>query len=184
MKLGKRLRALRKAQKITLLELSKKSGVQIASLSRMENNVMTGTLQSHIDICEALGISLVDFYREAEDAHKVVALHKPTALPESFTRSGKFTVEMLTTKISGKKMLPVLVRIQKAGRTPEEKSRPGTEKFIYVLEGRLRLKIGKDFYDLRKGDSIYFDASLTNFIQNPGKAASLALSLVSPPAGL
>jgi len=180
MKLGKRLKALRKARKMTLGELSKKSGVQIATLSRMENDVMTGTLQSHVSICEALRISLVDFYREAEDAHKIVSLIKHSVEPESFTHSGKFTVEMLTTKVSGKRMLPVLVKIQKGGKTQEEKSSPGTEKFIYVLEGRLRLKIGKEFYDLRKGDSIYFDASLSHCIQNPGKAASRALSLVSP----
>ena len=180
MKLGERLRILRKTRKMTLQELSKKSGVQVASLSRMENNAMTGTLRSHVNICEALGISLVDFYREAEDAHKVVSLIKPSVEPESFTHSGKFTVEMLTTKVSGKRMLPVLVRIQKGGKTQEEKSSPGTEKFIYVLEGRLRLKIGKEFYDLRKGDSIYFDASLSHYIQNPGKAIARALSLVSP----
>ena len=181
MKLGKRLRILRKARKMTLEELSKKSGVQVASLSRMENNVMTGTLRSHVNICEALGISLVDFYREAEDARKIVSLIKPSVEPESFTHSGKFTVEMLTTKVSGKRMLPVILKIQKGGKTHEEKNSPGTEKFIYVLEGKLRIKIGKEFYDLRKGDSIYFDASLTHCIQNPGKAASRALSLISPP---
>jgi len=181
MKLGNRLKTLRKTRKMTLQELSKKSGVQIATLSRMENNVMTGTLQSHVNICAALGIALVDFYREVEDARKVVALNKPSGIPESFTRSGKFTVEMLITKISGKKMLPVIIRIQKGGKTHEEKNKTGTEKFIYVLEGKLRIRIGKDFYDLRKGDSVYFDASLPHVMHNRGRSEARVFAVLAPP---
>jgi len=67
MKIGKKLRLLRKTQKVTLNELSKKSGVQVATLSRMENDIMVGTLESHIAICQGLGISLSTLYLEIEE---------------------------------------------------------------------------------------------------------------------
>ena len=89
MKLGKRLKALRKEKKITLKELSEKSGVQIATLSRIENDIMTGTLQSHINICRVLGISLSDFYRELENEAKTVSLTKEKEKHPSFVHSGK-----------------------------------------------------------------------------------------------
>ena len=61
MSIGKTIHALRKENKMTLLELADKSGVALATLSRMENAKMTGTLESHMKICDALGIALPNF---------------------------------------------------------------------------------------------------------------------------
>lgn len=181
MKLGKRLKALRKGRKITLKELAEKSGVQIATLSRMENDIMTGTLQSHIDICKALGVSLSDFYCEVEDEHKTVSFFGQKEKCESFVHPKKSTVEMLTVKVMDKKMMPLLIRIQKGGKTHKERNTPGAEKFIYVVEGRILAKIGKEAYNLSERDSIYFDASLPHVFCNDGKTEARALCVLTPP---
>lgn len=182
MKIGKKLKALRKERKLTLNELAKKSGVQIATLSRMEHDIMTGTLQSHINICKALGVSLADFYRDVEDEHKTVSLSKRRQKHPSFAHPKKSVIEMLTTRVAEKKMMPLLIKIRKGGQTHKEENKPGTEKFIYVLEGKICAKIGKEGYNLSKGDSIYFDASLPHTFHNLGKSESRALSMLSPPA--
>jgi transcriptional regulator with XRE-family HTH domain len=46
--LGKRIKELRKSKKMTLVEIAKKTGIDQATLSRMENGKMTGTLDSHM----------------------------------------------------------------------------------------------------------------------------------------
>ena len=46
MNLGPRIKKLRTLKKISLTELSKESGVQIATLSRIEHGQMTGTLST------------------------------------------------------------------------------------------------------------------------------------------
>ena len=43
--IGKIIHKLRKDRKMTLVELAQKSGVALATLSRMENGRMTGTLE-------------------------------------------------------------------------------------------------------------------------------------------
>ena len=182
MKIGKKLKALRRDRKMTLKELSEKSGVQIATLSRMEHNIMTGTLESHINICKALGVSLSNFYREVESEQKTVSLSKKTEKRESFVHPKKSTIEMLTSKVMDKKMMPILVRIKKGGQTHKEENKPGTEKFIYVLEGRIVAKIGKEEYNLAKGDSVYFDASLPHVFYNKNNAETLTLCVLSPPS--
>ena len=179
MKIGKKIKALRKERKMTLEELSRDSGVQIATLSRMEHDVMTGTLQSHINICKTLKISLSDFYRDLENAGKIVSVTKK----EKFlVQPRKYSTEILTTKISDKKMMPLLIRLQKGGATQKDPGSVGTEKFLYVLEGKLTAKIGKDDYNLLKGDSIYFDASFAHVFQNSGKSESRAIVVLSPPS--
>jgi len=156
MKIGKKLKSLRTSRKITLKELSKKSGIQIATLSRMENDIMTGTLESHISICKVLGISLSDFYKELEEERKTVSLRKG---PKSYVQTRKSSTQMLTSKPMDKKMMPLLIKIEKNGKTTEEKNKVGTEKFLYVIDGKISLSISRENYSLSKADSVYFDAS-------------------------
>lgn len=181
MKFGKRLKALRKERKMTLAELSRKSGVQIATLSRMESNIMTGTLDSHVRICKALGISLADFYAEIESASKTASVARVKKEAEPPLRTRKSTLEMLTTGASRKKMMPLLLKIRKGGKTHSEKNKVGTEQFVYVFGGKVIAKVGKEIYKLSKGDSMYFDASLPHALYNNGKSEARLLSVLSPP---
>lgn len=182
MKIGKKLGTLRRERKMTLKELSEKSSVQVATLSRMEHDKMTGTLESHIAVCKALGIPLSDFYREIENDHKDVTLNSKASKIAPVTYRQRSAVrELLATKLSEKKIMPVLLRLNRDAEFQEEKFPVGTEKFLYTLGGKVRLKIGSDDYSLRKGDSIYFDASLPHKIQNIARIESLILYVASPP---
>ena len=181
MKIGKKLRELRKSRRITLKELSQKSGVQIATLSRMEHDIMTGTLQSHLDVAKALEISLSEFYREVESQHKAGPDIKHRERPELLPRSRKSAVEVLATNLAAKKMMPLVIRLKENGHTPKDRAKHGTEKFLYVLEGRIRAKIGQEEYTLSKGDSIYFEASTAHTLSNNAKGNSAVLAVTSPP---
>ena len=64
MYVGDRIKGLRKEKKLKLKELAEKSGVQIATLSRIEHKKMTGTLDSHAKIAQALGVDVTELYRE------------------------------------------------------------------------------------------------------------------------
>ena len=66
MDFSEKLKALRQQNKLTLQELAKKSGLGIATLSRLENGSRKGTLRTHQKICDALDIKLVDMFKETE----------------------------------------------------------------------------------------------------------------------
>jgi len=66
MNIGAAIRNLRKDQGLTLAELSQISKVALATLSRIETGKMTGTLESHMQIAKAFGLSLPQFYSEVE----------------------------------------------------------------------------------------------------------------------
>ena len=179
MKIGKKLRSLRKSSKITLKELSRKSGIQIATLSRMENDIMTGTLKSHISMCKVFGVSLSDLYKELEEEHKTLSLRKD---PKSYVQTRKHSTQILTSKPMDKKMMPLLIRIGKNGKTPEEKNKVGTEKFLYVVDGKISISISQENYSLSKADSVYFDASFPHKFENKGKSEAHVLCIVTPPS--
>lgn len=181
MKIGEKIRRLRQEKDMTLEELSKKSGVALATLSRMETGKMTGTVDSHNNICRALNVSIADLYREAEDESKTVERMAVSTRPQHYTQSSRAKFELLVSETHGKKILPLLVRISPGGATKKEETSPGIEKFIYVLNGDIEVRVGKQDFVLKKGDSLYFDASLPHVFANKKGKEAQALCIVSPP---
>jgi DNA-binding XRE family transcriptional regulator len=64
LKIGEALRNLRQRRNLSLGELSKISGVQPATLSRMENNKTLGNLKNYLSIANAFGIKLSQLFSE------------------------------------------------------------------------------------------------------------------------
>ena len=182
MLIGQKVRELRKTQKLTLTELSQKSGVQLATLSRIENNKMTGTLDSHANIAKALGITITQLYSDIIKEENPVDIHTPKSPSDVFVHSDKASYEILTGKVLAKKMMPTLIKIEPQGKTNIEQNQFGTEKFIFVLEGEIDASIGNDTFPLLKHNTLYFDASIEHQLFNKGKAVARILCVVTPVA--
>lgn len=182
MKIGRRLKELRKEKDMTLDELSAKSGVALATLSRMENDKMPGTIKSHNSICKALGVSIAELYKQLEDESKTVEEVPKAQRTEHFVHAKKATYELLVSKAMDKKLMPLMIKMASGGETQEEKNKTGVEKFIYMMMGTMDVFIGKEKYSLKRGDSLYFDASLPHHIKNSGKTEAEAICIISPPA--
>jgi len=181
MHVGEIIHKLRKSKKMTLLELSNESGVALATLSRMENGKMTGTLESHIRICRALGANLPDLYKDLISSKQNIELHPKTAKTDVFIHDNKTASEMLSSNFVNKKMMPVLIKIGKSGRTHNEETKNGVEKFIYVIDGKVEANIGENKYDLVKSDSLYFESSLPHYFRNTGSTEARLISVITPP---
>ena len=183
--IGTRLRAIRKSQKIRLLELTKTSGVDAATISRIETGKMPGTLESHMKLARALGVKLASLYEGVEDlqAKASVAVQSPSGRTEVYVhQTGKSSVSLLTAEVLKKKLMPVLITIEPGGATQKEEARVGTEKFLYLLEGELEAKVGDQIHQLRRGSTLYFEASLPHVLRNPGRSPSRCLAVTTPPA--
>jgi len=180
MMIGRRIKELREKQNMTLTELSKQSGVQIATLSRMENLKMTGTIESHTRIAKALGVDLTQLYQNMtlQDTEQSQMEEKPVT--ESYAYNDKASYEILTTKILNKKMMPVILRIEPGGRTSPEQSPPGAERFIFILKGRITAHIGEKTFPLSANHTLYFDASEKHHFENAGKEIAKVVSVVTP----
>jgi transcriptional regulator with XRE-family HTH domain len=179
MYIGEKLKEIRKEKRVTLLELSEKSGVQMATLSRIENHKMTGTLESHMQIAKALGIDLTQLYANVIRGTKRIDIGKDPAA-DIFVHSDKASFEILTTKASSKKMLPTLITVEPKGRTNNEQFKLGSERFIYVVEGTITILIDNEIFELGLGNSMYFDSSLEHRFENKGEVAAKILCVGSP----
>ena len=181
---GGRLRVLRKAQGVTLVELAKASGVDAATISRIETGRMTGTIESHAKLTRALGVKLTELFSGIEEAQAkgAVAVQTPSRRTEVYVhQAGKSSMAMLTTEVLKKKLMPVLIAIEPGGSTHKEETKVGTEKFLYVLEGALEARIGEEIHVLKRGSTLYFEASLPHSLRNPGDKTARCLAVTTPP---
>lgn len=178
--LGKRIKNLRKKQNLTIVEISQKTGIDPATLSRIENEKMPGTLESHLKIAEALSIRLPELYENvlSEMAESVGQKEKNPA--ETFTHSSGAVAELLVAGALQKKMMPVLLKLKAEGYTEEEEYPLGTERFIYVFKGTLELRLGSEKRLLHQGESVYFAASRAHACRNPLKTETQCLSVITP----
>lgn len=182
MNIGSQIKKIRKLKKISLTELAQTSGVQIATLSRIENGKMTGTLESHFQISKALGLEITELYQgiqeeeslpvSADDAIEVVSAPNDTV-----------SREILTRQASSKRMLPVLVKIAPKSSGNIEKNSPGSERFIFVLDGSVLVHIKDQAVRVNTNTSLYFNASLPHHFENP-LAAPVKFILITTPVAL
>lgn len=178
--LGKRIKTLRKTRKLTLVEVAKSTGIDQATLSRIENGVMTGTVNSHMKIAEVLGLSLPDLYKDVLAKESETKDKAAREKLETFSNSTGAVAELLTTGILQKKMMPVILKIRPGGRTAMEEFTAGSERFIYVLKGTLELAAEKKTQAFKTGESLYFNGALPHHFRNPGKSESHILSILTP----
>ena len=180
MDVGTVIRKLRKEAGMTLLQLSESSKVALATLSRVETGKMTGTLQSHMQIAKSFGLTLPQFYSEVDKFKSTQ--NKPEQEPQAnmFVHNKDASSTILTKDIFSKKMLPVLIELKPGAKTHKEELKIGTEKFIYVLSGKIEVTIDASKEVLDKGNTLYFAASQPHHIRNIGKTDAICLCVVTP----
>ena len=182
--IGARIRQLRQERGVTLMKLAALTKIDLATLSRIETGHMSGTLESHFKIATTLGVKLPDLYAgiEAARTKDAVIVQRPAQRSEIYVHApGKATVTMLTTDILKKNSMPVLMTLEPGGATQHEECRVGVEKFLYVLEGTLEATIGEQTHQLKRGTSLYFDASLPHRLRNTTTSPAKCLMVTTPP---
>ena len=182
--IGARLRAIRKSQRIRLHELAGTSGVDMATISRIETGKMTGTLESHLKLATGLGVKLIDLYAGIEEARlkNAASLQSLSKRSEVYVQqAGKVSMTLLTGEILKKKLMPALMTIEPGGSTQLEEARVGTEQFLYIMDGAIEAVVGDAVHPIARGSSLYVDASVPHRLRNTSKRPSIILSVTTPP---
>ena len=177
--LGTHIQQIRKIRKMSLTELAQSSGVQIATLSRIENGKMTGTLGSHMNIAKALGVDITEIYQGLQE-NAPAPIKAEETLEAISSVNDKVSFEILARQASSKKMLPVLIKIEGKGSTAQERRESLSERFVFVLEGVVNVKVKDQSIRLEKNSSLYFNASMPHMIENPNNASAKVLSIMTP----
>ncbi len=179
--LGSKIRAIRKEKGLSLEQISAKSGVALATLSRMENGKGSGTFRTHQKVAEALGLTMPELYQGLDSAQdETVAIDSKSGEAEIFRYDEKASAVFLAKQIAGKQMLPQMILISEGGATSTEQYPLGTERWLFCLEGTVQVRVGEQSITLPSGGTLYFKASLAHQMKNTGAEAVKVISVTSP----
>lgn len=179
-----KIRDLRKERGLTLRQLAEKAGCTQSYISQIETGLTVPSLSMVGRLAAALKINVVDLFSEISNGEET-NWHLPRANRKTINYPDeKVTSQLLVSRISTKKLEPLISFIEPGGRSDgaERMNHPvGTEEFVLVLNGEIDFAInGKDFH-LGEGDTLDFDGTLPHSWENNGQETAEVLFVFTPP---
>ena len=179
---GSRIRALREGRGLSLRELAASAGVSHTALSQIERGETSPTLAVIARIAGGLDMSLSRLLRLDEGAF-VSVVRRGDRRPR---RRGGHSWEEMTPHLPGQRVSvsqhSLGARARTGGPNDPPLHAPGSREVVVVQAGRLDLIIEGERYELAEGDSATFDADLPHHFENPGRASTAFVAVVT--AGL
>ena len=174
---GTRLRDLRKQNGLTQQELADRAELTKGFISQLEQGQGTPSLVTLLDLIECLGTTPSDFFR-ADGSEKVVFGEQ-----DSFEKVDEVgnSITWIVPSAQSNQMEPVVVTLQPHAALPADDPHNG-EEFGYVLSGRIALYRQETRFDVKAGESFYYEADKPHRIENPGGRPAKFLWISTPPS--
>ena len=176
MKIGERIKNLRELSNLTQEELADRAGLTKGFISQIERDLTSISLDSFLQILEAMDENISDFFRESS-AEKIVyrETDRVTIEKEKIQR-----FDLLVPGSTNRRLEPILLTLRKGQVTPRERPHEG-EEFGFVLRGKVTLRFGKEALKLQRGECFYLSAEKEHWIQNTSSKEAVILWVSSPP---
>lgn len=165
---GPRLRQLRQERDATLADLAEQTGISVSTLSRLESGARRPTLELLLPLARAHGVTL----DELVDA-------PPTGDPRVHLRAVKthgMTMVPLTRRAGGIQAYKLIIPVRTSHGHAEPQTHEGYE-WLYVLNGRLRLRLAEHDVVLEPGEAAEFDTRVPHWFGPTGEEPVEVLSL-------
>jgi len=174
---GARLRMLRAGAGLSIRALAEMSGLNVNTLSLIENGKSSPSVSTLQQLAGALGVPVTEFF-VTETGTNTVVYQKNGSRPRALFEHG--VMEDLgagMTRFGAEPLIVTLEAKADSGRNPIVHT--GRE-FVYCLEGRVIYTVDTDTYTLEPGDSLLFEAYLPHRWKNSDTRPSRVLLVLCP----
>ncbi len=162
---GPRLRAARRERGWTLDDLAGRASMSASTLSRLESGKRQASLELLLPLTRQLGIRLDDLVGgEAPD---------PRVRRRTIRRGG---VVIAPLAREGSPIHTYKITYPASAPLPELRTHDGFE-WLYVLSGRLRLRLGEQDLTLARGEAAEFDTRIPHAMSAAGSRPVEVLSI-------
>jgi transcriptional regulator with XRE-family HTH domain len=191
MELGRKIKALRIQQQLTLEQLAQKSGLSTGVLSQVERDLSKPRVTTLQKISKALNISLSSLFSDnglSTNGELNTETQKPDSGFVAVVRKEQrkkvlmpwgTTMEMLCPDLRHK--IEFMYLVYPPGTKVDEIYSHQGEECGLVLEGTFKGVVGGQEITLEEGDSVYYDSSLPHRWENIGDKIVRAIWVITPP---
>ena len=177
MLVGRNLRDLRTKRGLSLRALAELSGLNVNTLSLVENGKSSPSVGTLQQLAQALDVPITNFF-ESEQVEKRVVFTQASERP--LASFGRTQMQNLGKDLAGKVVQPFVVTLQPGMGSGDRMIVHTGHEFVYCLEGNLYYSIDQEEYILNPGDSILFEAHLPHCWENKSLEVSTILLILFP----
>ena len=168
--IGRRLRALREARRLTVAQLAEAAGVSKGFLSRLERDLTSPSVSTLVTLCQVLGASPGDVL----DAPEVTVVRLADA--PAISLGGEGIRERLITPRGSRDLQILRADIAPRGRGEAELYTVDCRvEAVHVVTGRLELRTTEAVHLLEEGDTVTFPGREPHSWANPDDRPAVVL---------
>ena len=179
MEIGSKIKRLRVRLGLTQEELAARTELTKGFISQLERDITSPSIATLMDILEALGTNVSEFFSDREDDGVMTY-----AADDMFIKADEeagVTIRWLVTNAQKNALEPNLVTLRPGASTEPDDPHEG-EEFGYVLSGTITLVSGEQKRKVRRGDAFYFRPTGVHYLINTGKSEGKVLWVSTPPS--
>ncbi len=181
-KVGQRIKDLRIARGLSREDVAKKSGISEETIASIETHLVSPPLGNIVSLAKVFEVSVGDFFGEkGESAFCIVRSGDRKTVSRFNSSNGKssgYTYEALGQQKKKKQMEPFLVTLTPAEVRQVEPNQHIGEEFIFVLEGKVEVRLLDHTDILNPGDSIYYDSTIPHIVACHGEQSATILAVI------
>ena len=164
MKIGAKIRRLRKLRGLTIEELADNANLTKGFISQLERDLTVPSVLTLKQILDVLGIQLSSFFSDITEHEKNIFSLKDRVI-EASTRN--YRIEKLIPKLKYLEMEPVLLTLEPL--IEYKKQFEEDEGFGFVVKGNLEIKVNDERKIIKRGDCFYLFFDSTLYLKNLSK---------------
>lgn len=174
---GRKLRDLRNRKNSSLRALADRSGLNVNTLSLVENGNSSPSVSTLQHLALALEVPIASFFESAPVEKRVVFTPADQRPQAAF---GSTQMQNLGKSLIGNYVQPFVVALEPGKGSGDQMIVHTGHEFVYCLSGSIRYQIEKEEYLLKPGDSLVFESYLPHCWENKGDDTAQILLILYP----
>ena len=174
---GKCLREIRVQRGLSMRVLAEMSGLNINTLSLIENERTSPSVSTLQQLAQSLQISMTDFFQTNHEGKKLVYQKQGKRPRVPFEHS---VMEDLAAGMPRFGAEPIIVTFEANANSGTEAIVHTGREIVYCLEGHIEYTVESEKFLLGPGDSLIFEAYLPHQCENVDGTPSRALLVLCP----
>jgi transcriptional regulator with XRE-family HTH domain len=163
--IGSKIRHLRQINGLAQSDLAERAGLTKGAISQIERNLSSPSVATLFEIIAALNETPSSFF--ADDDEEKVLFRRSESLPSDLSGYERFGTLLPKSR---RRSVTAYNAVIRPGCEPIPEQAQEGENYVFVINGRLGLRLGKAVYAARKGDSLYFGGESGFTFLNKGKS--------------
>ncbi len=183
-KVGEKVKEIREDKELTIEDMASLTGLSSSDISQIENQMVSPSLGTLIQLAKALDVSMSYFFTEqTAEPFCLVRAEERLVVSRFASNEGKsygYSYESLGYCKKDGKMEPFFVTLNPPDIPEVDPNCHVGEEFIFVLEGEVEVRLGDHTDVLHPGDSIYYEANIPHVVACHGDKEARILAVIWP----